>query len=372
MRHTTLLLVAITALLLPRAALAQALQRAESQLHEPETNGPELLGAPSAGTPAQKSGYLGIKADDRGAGQGVRIVEVVEGGPAEAAGLQVGDQIAAVHGKNVATMDDFAALLRQMSVGTHVVFDVERGGQRQSIEVVLGTKAPTAATVPQIRLGPSPPRGETIGASPVSTGAIRSADRPAPLGIRVEMIDDAARRARNLPADVGVLVTRVTKNSAAAKAGVSVGAVVLAIDGQRIASPDEAAAALGRARVGQPVAFAMNEDGRQVTRSVTPEASAASPPRVTKYPDGSPARDDPAPATGPGRSGNRPMATINSEIDDARKTIRRLQERVVELERELEALQDKAEKRRDDILETEEALRRAAPKSRARALPGEP
>ena len=76
-------------------------------------------------------------------------------GPAEAAGLEVGDLIAAVHGKAVRTVDDFAVQLKGMSVGTHVVFDIERGGQSRSIEVVLGTKQSVAA-VPQIRLGPLP------------------------------------------------------------------------------------------------------------------------------------------------------------------------------------------------------------------------
>ena len=55
-----------------------------------------------------------------------------------------------------------------------------------------------------------------------------------------------ARRTRNLPADAGVLVTRVTRNSAAANAGIVVGTVVLAIDGQNVATPDDAATIIGR------------------------------------------------------------------------------------------------------------------------------
>jgi predicted metalloprotease with PDZ domain len=370
LRDVVLTLVAIVALLVPTHALAQALERAEAQLADPAATGPELVGRPTASAPARESGYLGIKADDRNVEAGVRIAEVIKHGPAEAAGLQVGDLITAVHGKAVRTVDEFAVQLAGMSVGTHVVFDIERVGQPQSIEVVLGTKQSVAA-VPQVRLGPLSPRDEALGASPISTGT-RAADRPAPLGLRVEMIDEAARRARGLPNGAGVLVTRVTNNSAAGKTGIVVGAVVLAIDGQNVATPDDAATIIGRARVGQPLAFTLSEGGQQVVRNMMPEASgqAAPAPRTTKRVS-SPVADE-TPAAAPGRRTKRPMDTINSEINDARSTIRRLQQRVVELEHELEALQDKAEKRRDDILETEEAIRQAAPKSKASADSVEP
>jgi hypothetical protein len=375
MRYTILSLFAILTLTAPHHALAQAVERAESQLRDSAVGGPELSGAPAARATPQESGYLGIKADNHGSGAGIRIVEIVERSPAAAAGLEAGDVINAVHGKPVRTVDDFAALVGRMSVGTHVVFDIERSGQQQSIEVVLGRKQSTAA-VPQMRLGPQAPRAEVVGASPISTAPIstaaRSTDRPAPLGLRVEAIDDSARRSQNLPADAGVLVTRVTKNSAAAKAGISVGTVLLAIDGASVPTPDEAAAALSRARVGQPLAFVMNEGGRQVARRVTPESVPASPPPMPRDIETSTARDDSAPAAGSGRRTARPMATINSEINDARSTIRRLQARVAELEGELEALQDKAEKRRDDILGTEEAIRQAAPKSKTLVVPVEP
>jgi S1-C subfamily serine protease len=369
MRQIVLALVPLAGFLLPHRALAQALDRAESQLRNPEATGPEL-GTPVVNAPARAAGYLGIKADDRDAQGGVRIVEVVPRGPAEAAGLHVGDLITSVHGNAVSTLDDFAMQLAGMSVGTHVVFDIERGGQQQSIEVVLGTRQ-SAATVPPIRPAPQPAPVEAVVAAPVSTGA-RSADRPAALGLRVEMIDEASRRGRSLPPNAGVLVTRVTKNTAAAKAGIVVGAVLLDIDGQTIASPDDAAAIIGRARVGQPLAFAFSEGGQQVVRSVLPEAAPQAVPaprsanRVV-----SPAADE-SPAAAPGRRSKRPMETINNEIDDARATIRRLQQRVVELEHELEALQDKAEKRRDDFLETEEAIHQALPKSKASESPVEP
>lgn len=369
MRQIVLPLVPLAGFLLPHHALAQALDRAEAQLRNPEAAGPEL-GTPVVNAPARASGYLGIKADDRDAQGGVRIVEVVPRGPAEAAGLHVGDLINAVRGKAVHTLDDFAMQLASMSVGTHVVFDIERAGQQQSIEVVLGTRQ-SAAAVPQIRPGPQPAPVAAVVAAPVSTGA-RSVDRPAALGLRVEMIDETSRRTRNLPPNAGVLVTRVTKNSAAARAGLVVGTVLLAIDGQNVTSPDDAAAIIGRAQVGQPLAFVVSEGGQQVVLSVIPEAVSQTVPaprsanRVITPPA------DEAPAAAPGRRTKRPMETINNEINDARATIRRLQQRVTELEHELEVLQDKAEKRRDDILEIDEAIRQATPKSKAREAPVAP
>ncbi len=269
MRLSTLLLVVAALHGGSRPALAQeALERAESQLREPANAGPELLVTPPPA--AQGSGYLGIKADDRGPGDGVRVVEVMAGSPADTGGLMPGDLITAVQSKAVHSVDDFAALLGRMSVGTNVTFDVLRDNERHSVEVVLGRKQLVSA-VPQLRLGPMPP------VATESVRALPEEGRPAPLGIRVEIVSNEIRRARNIPADSGVRVTKVTPNSAADKAGIPIDAIILEINGRAIGSPDEAAQALSRARVAEPISFALDEAGQLFERTVTPESAATGP-----------------------------------------------------------------------------------------------
>ena len=190
------------------------------------------------------------------------------GSPADTGGLMPGDLITAVQSKAVHSVDEFAGLMGRMSVGTNVTFDVLRDNERHSVDVVLGRKQMVSA-VPQLRLGPMPPVAtETVRAAPEGR-------RPAPLGIRVEIVNDETRRARNFPADTGMHIAKVTPNSAADMAGIPVDAIIIEIDGQAIGSPDEAAQALSRARVAQPISFALDEAGQLVERTVTPEAAAA-------------------------------------------------------------------------------------------------
>src|SRR2546421_10209314 len=56
----------------------------------------------------QEPGYLGVIADDRqDVGRGVRLREVIAGGPADKSGLKVGDLVTQVNGAAIKSMDDF-------------------------------------------------------------------------------------------------------------------------------------------------------------------------------------------------------------------------------------------------------------------------
>jgi putative serine protease PepD len=88
------------------------------------------------------SGYLGVSGTDPALGRaGALVNEVVGGGPAAKAGLQVGDLIISVNGKSVQSMDDLAAQVRLLGPGQKVQLGVVRGGQQQTITATL-TKRP--------------------------------------------------------------------------------------------------------------------------------------------------------------------------------------------------------------------------------------
>jgi S1-C subfamily serine protease len=88
------------------------------------------------------SGYLGVSGTDPTLGRaGALVNEVVSGGPAAKAGLQVGDLITSVNGKSVQSMDDLAAQIRLLGPGQKVQLGVVRGGQQQTITATL-TKRP--------------------------------------------------------------------------------------------------------------------------------------------------------------------------------------------------------------------------------------
>jgi S1-C subfamily serine protease len=63
---------------------------------------------------------------------------IVEDSPAEEAGLQAGDIVTSVDGKDIDRENSFGFLVRQRSIGETITLEVIRNGDRQAIEVTLG------------------------------------------------------------------------------------------------------------------------------------------------------------------------------------------------------------------------------------------
>jgi putative serine protease PepD len=76
--------------------------------------------------------------DQSGKPQGVGVVDVVAGGPAAAAGVQPGDVIVAVNGKETPTPEALGAVLADLKPGDKVPVTVNRSGAEQDLQVTLG------------------------------------------------------------------------------------------------------------------------------------------------------------------------------------------------------------------------------------------
>lgn len=86
------------------------------------------LGTVNAGTKQ----YYGVSADS-----GAYVGRVIEGGPAEAAGIQVGDVIVSYNGKPVTTAAELIMDIRGSNVGDVVELGVKRGDQDLTIQATL-------------------------------------------------------------------------------------------------------------------------------------------------------------------------------------------------------------------------------------------
>jgi putative serine protease PepD len=86
-------------------------------------------------------GYLGVQLGDPNGEDGVPVVEVVDGGPADKAGLQAGDRILRVAGEQVETVGDVRVAVSEREPGERVELQVERDGDTKTITVVLGDRA---------------------------------------------------------------------------------------------------------------------------------------------------------------------------------------------------------------------------------------
>ncbi len=73
-------------------------------------------------------------------GTGVMVSKVLEGTPAEAAGLQVGDVITAVNGTAATSVGVAANAVREMNAGDTALVEVLRNGSPLTVDAVLVTK----------------------------------------------------------------------------------------------------------------------------------------------------------------------------------------------------------------------------------------
>jgi len=94
-----------------------------------------------AGESTAKAG-LGIqgKPETPTGDAGAYVDQVIPGGAAERAGIQVGDLIVAVDGFEIRSFDQLRGVISSYSPGDSVTVEVERGGDTVSVEVTLGTR----------------------------------------------------------------------------------------------------------------------------------------------------------------------------------------------------------------------------------------
>ena len=90
------------------------------------------------------SGVLGTDAIGRPGG-GVRVRAVVDGSPAQVAGLLPDDVVIAVGDREVGSVGELVATVRRLKPGDPVDFTVVRGTERVEVPVALGESIPTPA-----------------------------------------------------------------------------------------------------------------------------------------------------------------------------------------------------------------------------------
>ncbi len=82
---------------------------------------------------------IGATLDQQSTGQGVAIDSVVDGGPADRAGLAPGDRIVALDGVPVRGPDELIVAIRAQQPGDTVELTYERDGTEESVSVELGS-----------------------------------------------------------------------------------------------------------------------------------------------------------------------------------------------------------------------------------------
>ena len=295
------------------------------------------LAQPLRNNPSEP-GYLGLVADDRReAGRGVRVMEVVAGGPADKGGLQAGDLVTAINERAIREMGDFAAVLEATPPGAKLAFRVSRAGREQDFAVTLAAR-PKADERRFPDFGRIPGNGAT--------------GRPL-LGVQSSPVSDAARRRWNFPpGESGALVDSVAANTPAEAAGFQVGDLILAINGRRIRDPEDLAQRVQAAGVGGKIEVTYWSAGRILRQElVLADSSAlAGPsnseppvmPKISTYPPPPNGPPQPANETATGVTAAKPTTEpplILKKSADDKGRIEMLEDRVRELEARIRDLE---------------------------------
>lgn len=85
--------------------------------------------------------YLGVTLNDDGPAE---LGRVVDGAPADDAGLQTGDVVTAVDGNEIDSGDELRAAIDAHQPGDKITLTIQRGGDERTVQVTLGERPTTA------------------------------------------------------------------------------------------------------------------------------------------------------------------------------------------------------------------------------------
>ena len=171
---------------------------------------------------------------------GALVGSVAKGSPAAKAGLEPGDVILRVDGREIAASSELPALIAQMRPGTTVALDVWRHGKPVTLAATVGAD-PQAATL-----------------AAADGGAAKGR-----LGVAVRPLAPAERDATGVR--TGVVVVDV--GGAAERAGVQPGDVIVAINNEPVATPEQLRDRIAQA--GKTVALLVQRDEGRIFIPVT-------------------------------------------------------------------------------------------------------
>lgn len=157
--------------------------------------------------------------------KGAMVTSVADGGPAEAAGLQVGDIIISWDGKDVEDNGSLSRLVKRTRIGKPVDVVVIRDGERLTIPVETGALPEELATLSGNSQNEDNEREERN-------------ERQLVQGMELAPLNDDFRQRYEVDESVeGVGVVRVSRRSAAYRAGLRAGAVIVRVGQQPVSDP---------------------------------------------------------------------------------------------------------------------------------------
>jgi S1-C subfamily serine protease len=188
--------------------------------------------AEGSGVTGEESGvWLGVWLGDALDG-GAEVVALAQGGPAQRAGIRVGDIIVEADGVPVSAQAALGELLEQRDPGHGIQLLLLRSGDGLEVEVVPERRpaAPARPLIaPAVDAAPAPPAVGTVRRNRLQSPSYGLIE-----GVRVAEITPALREHYGAPPDAGVLVVGVGSDDEIETFGLQVGDVLVRLAGRPV------------------------------------------------------------------------------------------------------------------------------------------
>ncbi|HEX3748438.1 MAG TPA: PDZ domain-containing protein [Bryobacteraceae bacterium] len=221
--------------------------------------------------------------------RGVEVTFVEPDSAAAKAGVKVGDVIMQFNGQKVEGWEHLKRLVRETPIHRDVKIVVWRNGAEQTVSAAIGGRKETQVdlgggtmmAVPAWPASPATPFTMQPTPSMPLFPAMPSLDLPqfralmpsSSLGIVGEAIGQEAQLAEFFGVKEGVLVRSVNKDSAAEKAGMKAGDIIVKVDDSAIATPQQISSTLRSVRGKTAVSVTVVRNKKEMSLTVTPDAT---------------------------------------------------------------------------------------------------
>ena len=214
--------------------------------------------------------------------RGVGVTRIVKDSPAEKAGLRQDDVILRVDGENITSVRKLNRIVSELAPDQSVKITVSRGGSEQDITATIGKRSNNFFTGDVLKGNPkiwkwegNEPKELKFEGPLLNRGFNNNGDltfmlsNSRRIGVSTMELTKQLADYFGITGGKGVLVTSVTEDGPAAKAGVRAGDVITAVDGEAIDTPGDISRVINRKKEGD-ITLTVIRNKSQQTIHVTP------------------------------------------------------------------------------------------------------
>ena len=215
-----------------------------------------LAWAARAADPADDGPWIGVytqpidqdlrDAFDLDRTDGILIVDVMKGSPAEKAGLRRRDIVIKFDGKTIDGSIPLVDLVKDTKPGDRIDLVYVRNGEEKSTVVEIGSRDSAKGSV----LAITPNRTPQSGSRNYDRALRMDTESDSYIGVSIQNLNDQLGSYFGVTDGNGVLITEVSKDSPAEKAGLKAGDVVLAVDRRKVESSEDLQGAIASKKKG--------------------------------------------------------------------------------------------------------------------------